>query len=257
MPMNPNGLLGKFLHQRIHARWKAAARNAGHAELGTLRAWRQQARALRPLLHEVCHAGDSRLALPRIGSNIFPRPPGTDWFWRPAAWRGGLLPRGLAPARNKARLGDQVAVFHDCPLNEVALSQRRNRREDDLAPFGLALEIFNFQGSFLSLVIDLPPEVCADLQKKHLIQLGAVIDRERPITVLARLNVKHGPNTEQVLLTLPDDTAETQVAFDLAYSQLNEKRAERMWLDLMFENPRMNRIDLRDLTVCRYPRAAL
>lgn len=257
MKLNPNELLGRFLHHRALARWKTAARNAVHADTSSLRIWRQQARQLRPLLHEVTHIGDNRLALPRIGSQTFPRPPGTDWSWRPRAWRGALSPRGITPAHNKAKLSDELTVFHDCPLNEVALIQHRNQRDDDLAAYGVGLEVFSFQGNFLSLVVDLPQDVCKGLEKRHLIRLSAVIDREKPIKILARLNVKHGPNTEQVLLTLPDEGPETEVEFDLAYSQLNEKRAERMWLDLMFESPWMNRINLRDLTLCRHPRAAL
>lgn len=257
MALNPNGLLGRLLHQRALTRWKNAARNASDAELATLRALRQQARQLRVPLQELGHVADHRLSLPRIGSTTFARPSGTDWSWRPQAWRGALGQRGIAPAENKMKLGHEVAVFHDCPTSAVSLRQMRNNRDHDLAPFGLSLEIYQFDGSFLSVVIDVPTSSCTNLQKRHLIRLAAVIEREHPIRIYARLNVKHGPNTEQVLLTLPDDQAETMVEFDLAYSQLNEKRAERMWIDLMFENPKMNRIDLRDFNLCRYPRAEL
>ncbi len=47
------------------------------------------------------------------------------------------------------------------------------------------------------------------------------------------------------------------VEFDLGYSDINEKRLERMWLDLIFEGPEMNQINMRDITFCRYPRAEL
>lgn len=257
MQFRPDSLIGRFLHRRALDRWKAAARAAPRAELAALRAQHKQARQLRLPLQELCHVADSRLALPRIGSKTFPRPSGTDWAWRPRAWRGPLAGRGIAPAENKMGLNDEVVIFHDCKRTEVSLCQQRNLRDDDLAPFGLALEVFGFDGNFLSLVIEIPPEICTGLEKRHLIRLAAVIERERPITIMARLNVKHGPNTEQILLTLPDTADEAAVEFDLAYSQLNEKRAEKMWIDLMFQEPAMNRITLRDLTVCRYPRAAL
>lgn len=212
---------------------------------------------MRTPLQELTYIADTRLALPRIGSNTFARPPGTDWSWRPQVWRGALPERGAAPALNKMKLGPDITVFHDCGTSEISLRQIRNTRDQDLAPFGVTLEVFGFDGSFLSLVLDLPEGVCTDLKKRHLIRLAATVDREYPIRIFARLNVKHGPNTEQILLTLPDDRAETEVEFDLAYSQLNEKRAERMWIDLMFENPRMNKITLRDLNICRYPRAEM
>jgi hypothetical protein len=47
------------------------------------------------------------------------------------------------------------------------------------------------------------------------------------------------------------------VEFDLAYSNLNEKRVESAWIDLIFESPQMNRVALRDLTLSRRRRAQL
>ena len=83
------------------------------------------------------------------------------------------------------------------------------------------------------------------------------IETERPIEIFARLNIRHGPNTEQLVRELPHDAPGTLVEFDLAYSRLNEKRVERAWLDLIFETPDMNQVTLRDLTFARYRRAAL
>ena len=47
------------------------------------------------------------------------------------------------------------------------------------------------------------------------------------------------------------------VEFDLAYTKMNEKRIERMWVDLIFVGPEMNQIILRDVTFSRRPRAEL
>lgn len=257
MAINPDGTIGQFLHKRTLTRWLDAASNASDAELATLRAQRQQARQLRSPLQELTRIADIRLALPRIGSNTFARPAGTDWAWRPQQWRGALSERGIAPVRNKDRLGHDLTVFHDCPVGEIAISQIRNTRDDDLAAYGISLEVFSFTGNFVSLVLDVPKGVCEGLRKQHLIQLAVTLDRESPVKAFARLNVKHGPNTETVLETLPDDQTETVVEFDLGHSQLNEKRVGQMWIDLMFENPYMNRITLRDLNICRFPRAEL
>ncbi len=257
MAISPDSLIGRFIHRRMLARWRNAARDAVNAELGTLRTQRQQARQLHAPLQELKHTADTRLALPRIGSTTFPRPAGTNWAWRPKAWRSSIAICGVAPAVHKSSFGDEITLFHDCPKSELSLVQRRNTEAADLAPFGLRLEVYHFAGSYLSLVVEIPPASCEGLQKRHLIQLGAVITRESPIKIYARLNVKHGPNTEQILMTLPDDGPETVVEFDLAYSQLNEKRAERMWVDLMFENPVMNQITIRDLNFSRYPRAEI
>ena len=47
------------------------------------------------------------------------------------------------------------------------------------------------------------------------------------------------------------------VEFDLAYSNMNERRVEAAWIDLIFEGPEMNQIVLRDLTFSRRPRAQI
>jgi hypothetical protein len=78
---------------------------------------------------------------------------------------------------------------------------------------------------------------------------------EKPLEIFARLNIKHGPNTEQVVRELPLNEKVPMVEFDLAYTKLNEKRIDNMWLDLIFEGPQMNQVTLRDLTLSRRPRA--
>ena len=109
----------------------------------------------------------------------------------------------------------------------------------------------------MSLVLDLPPAAAEQLKKRHLIRLEAVLEMERPLQVFARLNVRHGPNTEQMLRELPPGDSALAVEFDLAYTELNEKRVERLWVEFLFEDPAMTQIMLRDVTLCRFPRAEL
>ena len=257
MSANRQSLLDRLLHKRMVERWKRAAQSADDAELTLLRIQRQQARQLRAQIDALAHVADSRLALPRIGSNTFYRPGGTLWAWRPQLWRGPLVQRGIAAAESKTKLGDEVTLFHDCEISELTLRQIRNTRERDLAPFGLRMDVFRFDGSFLSIVLDFPKEAVTDLKRRHLIRMTSIIEAEHPIEVFARLNIRHGPNTEQIVLELPVKREEVVVEFDLAYSDLNEKRIEHAWVDLIFEGPEMNQVTIRDVTFCRYPRAEL
>jgi len=117
--------------------------------------------------------------------------------------------------------------------------------------------VFRFDGSFLSLVIDAPADACEGLQRRHIVRVNAIVEIEKQIEVFARLNIKHGPNTEQLVLELPIGEDDVMVEFDLGYSEINEKRIERVWLDLIFESPEMNQVTIRDLTFCRYPRAEI
>ncbi len=119
------------------------------------------------------------------------------------------------------------------------------------------MDVFRFDGSFLSLAIDLPDDAVQGLKLRHLIRLTMIVEMEKPLEIFARLNVKHGPNLEQIVRELPLADQEVMVEFDLAYTRMNEKRVEKLWIDLIFEGPEMNQIILRDVTLTRRPRAEL
>jgi hypothetical protein len=250
-------LIDRLTQRRGVRRWRRAAEAAAHVDLVALRQLRGHARRLRRQIDRVIHVADGRLALPLIGSDTIQKPLGSDWGYRPQAWRGPLGRPGAVAVENGTRIGDEVTVFHDCRVPEITLRQLRNTREADLAPFGLRMDVFRFDGSFLSLAIDLPPEAVAGLERRHLIRLALIVEMERPLELFARLNVKHGPNVEQTVREIPAQGGEAIVDFDLAYTSLNEARVEKMWLDLIFEGPEMNEVILRDVALSRRPRLDL
>ncbi|MFB9151428.1 DUF6478 family protein [Roseovarius ramblicola] len=250
-------LLDTVLHRRAVRVWRRAAQEAPGMSLDELRRLRSRSARLSHFVQEARAVAEHRLALPVVGSTAFPRPHGTDWSWRPEIWRLPLPVPGMASAQSRAMMGREVTLFHDCSRSELSLRQVRNTREADLAPYGLRMDSFAFDGSFLSLVIDLPQEAVEGLTKRHLIRLDTIVELEKPLDIFARLNIRHGPNTEQIVRELPLTTQENTVEFDLAYSSINEKRIERGWIDLIFETPAMSQVTLRDVTFSRRPRAAL
>ena len=183
--------------------------------------------------------------------------PGTEWVWRPDLWKGPISTPGVAAVATRAQICDGATIFHDCRRTELTVRQIRNTREEDIAPFGFRMDVFRFDGSFLSLVLDLPPEAAQGLKLRHLIRFDVIVEMEKPLEIFARLNIKHGPNVEQIVRELPLNEEEVMVEFDLAYTKVNEKRIEKLWVDLIFEGPSMNQIILRDVTLCRRPRAEL
>jgi hypothetical protein len=245
------------MHRRVSSRWSELARRAETTGLHRLRQQRTMARELRQHLDTLIHVAENRLALPLIGNATFRKPHGSDWSWRPELWRGPLPVPGMSSVKDRSMLGGEVTLFHDCRFSELTLRQLRSHRESDLAPYGVRMDVFKFDGSFLSLVIDLPTEAVAGLTKNHLIRMETVVEMEKPLEIFARLNIKHGPNTEQMVRELPLHEEEIMVEFDLAYSRLNEKRIERAWIDLIFEGPEMNQVTIRDVTFSRRPRAEL
>ena len=247
--------IGRLLHKRMLGRWGRLADAAEGMDAENLRALRVRARAIRRELDRIILEADHRLALPVIGSNAMRKPLGTDWAWRPDLWRAAIAAPGTASAAAQTTVCEGTSVFHDCRKSELTLRQIRNTREADIAPFGFRMDVFKFDGSFLSLVVDLPQEAVTGIKLRHLIRVDVNVELEKPLEIYLRLNVKHGPNLEQIVRELPLNEDEVMVEFDLSYSKINEKRVERMWVDLIFEGPEMNQIILRDVTFSRRPRA--
>ncbi|WP_170574340.1 DUF6478 family protein [Ruegeria atlantica] len=250
-------LLDRYNHRRVVDRWRKALRKADATPDMQLRLQRDDARKLRTLLDMLIQEADNRLTHPRIASSQIPKPLSTDWSWRPDLWRMPLSRPGAASAPRKTQMDRQATLFHDCHLAEIGIRQTRNTRDTDLAPYGMQVEVFGFSGSFLSLSVELPPEASQGFTRQHLVRVDTLIESELPLEVFARLNIQNGPNTEQVLRKLDLSSQSCSIDFDLAHLPLNEARLEKIWLDLIFENPRMNRVKMRDLTFCRHHRADL
>lgn len=249
--------VAQISQQRTLRRWRRLAGKARGMDITELRSARARARALKLPVTELIHIADSRLMLPMVGADAMQSPANSDWTYRPEIWRQPVTPRGMAALPTKLKLGNEAKVFHDCKTSELIIRQLRNARPEDLAPFGLQLEVFSFDGSFLSVALDLPNEAALGMRKKHLLRMDVIVEAEKPLKIFARLNIKHGPNTEQVVRELPLDQGEVMVEFDLAYANLNEKRVCHMWVDLIFDDPQMNQVTLRDVTFSRQPRAEL
>jgi hypothetical protein len=249
-------LIDRLAERRTVRLWTRAADAAAAADLAVLKAMRGRARRARAELDRLLAVAETRLALPMLGSNAMHRPLGADWLWRPSPWREPLAPRGRAGLDRRTELGPGAALFHDCPLAETAYRQERNARPGDLAPFGLAIEVLGFRGSFLSLALDLPPGAVEGLTRRHVFGLELDFEADRAVGGFARLNVKHGPNTEQMVAQIGGGGGAT-AEFDLATVRLNERRVEKLWLDLIFQDPAYSRFALRDLVMSRRRRAEM
>ena len=235
--------------------WERQSRNASTMDLAELHDLRTRARLIHNRINKLNHIAVFRLTLPVIGSKAIKKPQGTEWAHRPEAWSGPVNPSGMSSVASKSKIGNELALFHDCNASEMTLRQVRNNREEDLAPFGIRLDVFKFEGSFLSLAVEMPDTAVEGLKKEHIIRLTLIVDSERPQEMFARLNLRHGPNTEQIVRELDLSTREMFVEFDLFYTNFKEVRAQSLWFDLIFESPSMNQITIRDISVIRRRRA--
>lgn len=255
------GRIAQFLegwHQRrTEGRWERLADTAAELDSFELRALRAEARGMRRQLDRVLQVADARLAVPTLAAGLPQMPLGTDWVWRPDLWRGALCEAGAVAATDRTALGEGVALYHDCPLGEIVVRQVRNDKPEDRAPYGLAIEVFGFKGRFLSLALNLPAAAVEGLKSRHLVRAEMVIDCDSTVKAFTRLNIKNGPNVAQPVSAMPEAGRDKVAEFDLAYADLNDRRIERAWLDLILNEAAMTRIVIRDLVVSRRPRAEL
>lgn len=247
------------LIERTHLRRTARAvdriaTRLRNADMTHLRDLRSEVRGLHARLSDALREADLRLARARAARPT--RPPLSDWAWRPDPFHADLgLPVLVAPDSG-AVLAEGMRVFHDGRNVECALRQRRAGRRAP-APYGLALDMFGFDGSYISVSIDLPSSGLDGLSRRHVVRLETAMRSETAVGVSARLNVRHGPNTDHQLRDIAFEDGHGVAEFDLGYTEIDEARIEKAWIDLILSRPAMTRIEIMDLVLSRYPRAEI
>ncbi|WP_298438096.1 DUF6478 family protein [uncultured Jannaschia sp.] len=253
-------LIDALRRQRAADAWRAAAGAVTTMRTTDLAALGPVARDVAAQARRIADASEARMKRPRMDEDGIARPAQCDWAWRPLPWSAALDPACISGAAGGTTLAPGVTLFHDCPLSEITLRQRRSTDPLAVAPYALSLDALRFDGSFLSLALDLPPDGATTLRTSHIVRVTLTLRRERPAEMFVRLNVRHGPNTEQLVSELsPGNRPDSPVTaeFDLGFQEINPTRLEHAWIDLIFERPAMNRVDIADMTVTRRPRADL
>ncbi|NHF74686.1 DUF6478 family protein [Paracoccus xiamenensis] len=251
--------IDRLQRQRVQAQWARLSEGTAGLRTGRISYLRDEAAILRRTLDRFLRQSDQRLAVSRADLKDVVLPGGTDWRWRPEFLSVPARPSGVAAPENAARLGESVAIWHDCAHRALMLRQVPNARATDLAAFGLRVEVMGFSGSFLSLSIDLPPAALQGLTRDYIIRLETTTESESAQEIYFRLNIGNGPNTEELLRHLGGTQAgqvnQTVTEFDLASTQMNEKRLDKIWLDVIFEKPQMNSVTIREMILSRHLRA--
>lgn len=182
--------------------------------------------------------------------------PGTDWRWRPASLSGAIQPASLHEPGTGCGFGSELTLWHDCPQCALSVRQLGGTGQPEYA---LQFETGPFGGEYLSVSMDLPGELLADLGRSHVLRLDGALSAAAPIIVYARLNLVQGPNTASILRQMGDPIDGQGVLrlaeFDLAYADLSSRAMDRAWLDLILQAPGQNIVTLHDLIMSRHPRA--
>lgn len=196
------------------------------------------------------------------GSDLagLPFPAGTDWKWRPAVFTGSLPAIGVSAPESGSYVAPDLVVWHDIKDNLLSVRQIHRNQHDGLPPYGVQFDSFapRDQG-YIALTFDLPAEALEDLDKNFVLRVMSVTGAALSAQIYLRLNVEHGPNIEQELRhldkALDGKTVSLITEFDLGFVEMNPRRMQKIWLDVIVERPEFNSFALRDLVVSRHLRA--
>ncbi|MDJ0993554.1 MAG: DUF6478 family protein [Dinoroseobacter sp.] len=184
---------------------------------------------------------------------------GEIWATRPKPWSQSALARHFVGSATGTEIAPSLTLYHDCPLAQLTLRQLIAAPSSP-APFILKVDVLHFEGSFLSLCLNLDDPETSDWHKDDVIRVSLQAEMETGLPIYARLNLKQGPNVLQQLAGFGFGDASHgrhTVGFDLAYAGLSQNPVEAAWVDLILEKPSMNAVTLHDVTLSRSKRADL
>ena len=252
MASQRRNFLTQLAERRLLARWTDMADRADRMAPSELRDLQLH---LRPLAVEL--ARFERRATTRLNgrADVIRKPRGTDWAFRPKLWNQKLDQKTQSFVGSPTSLDDETTLFHDCDLSEIALRQEPTRNPEALSPFDMRLEVMHFNGSFLSLSIDLPDTVLKGLDAQHMIEVVPDLVMDRPSLAYMRLNLRHDQEAKEILQNISPEAPSNPVTFDLSYANIEPRMVDKIWLDVIFPDPAMNLFTLSDLTLTRRPRA--
>lgn len=243
-----------FIDNQLSKIWMQRADQVPHMDLVSLKSLRRRARSQMSALSDFSKAADARFAGELSKARAPSAPDGSDWKLRPELWTQKSPRPGWAPVKNNDWLGHEIQVFHDCPREQIIVRQHPGISQDEMAPYEVDLEIFDFSGSFLSMVYNFPAEAVKQLSRRHIIRVEIEGTTDTSLSAYVQLNVKHGPNVEQMVVDF--DLAKPEpMDFDLAYTSINDKRVEAVWTAIILNRPGMSAISFKDFVCSRRLRA--
>lgn len=181
----------------------------------------------------------------------FQVPPKTQWGFTPSL-QSGITQDGISGTiLTGTSLGPQVTLHHEGDGATFSIQQ-----PDDYGD-GLVFEFSDFTGDYFSLAFELPIEGVMALGRQDLLRLNLRTHASEPLKAYARLNLCHGPNTEQIVRMIDVGQGESFAEFDIFYTEFEQKRAASAWIDLIINDPAHKTIALEEVVILCRVRACL
>lgn len=181
----------------------------------------------------------------------FQIPPKTQWGFT-ASLQNGITQDGISGTiLTGTSLGPHVTLHH------AGDGAKFSVRQPDEYSGGLVFEFSEFTGDYFSLAFELPIEGVMALGRQDLLRLNLRTHASEPLKAYARLNLCHGPNTEQIVWMIDVGEGESFAEFDIFYTEFEQNRAASAWIDLIINDPAHKSIALEEVVILRRVRACL
>ena len=117
-----------------------------------------------------------------------------------------------------------MKLFHYAQYAQITSRQIKQTAYQDAPAFGLSLDVYEFNGGYISLEIRLPHCVTDTLSHRHLIRMHWLLTLRNPLRAFARVNIENGLNTANIIVPLPINTETEWAQFDLSTVKFAERR---------------------------------
>lgn len=179
----------------------------------------------------------------------FDLPPKTQWGYTPRLWSssaheisGNIL--------TGTELAENVTLHHDGTGSNFTI-------KPPLENVGLDFEFDNFNGSFISIAFGFPETAAKSIGRHDLLRISMNSNADESFQAYARLNLRHGPNNEQIIRMIDIGDGESFAEFDIFYTEFEPSRASDAWIDLIVNEPGGRKFSLTDVVIIRRVRASL
>lgn len=170
------------------------------------------------------------------------------WTIRPECLLAPLRPAALTDPPSGAAFGEGLRLHHDGKRAAFTVSQRPARGGGQGPRYEFFFESYEFDGAFFSLTVDAPEELRRPRRDERIaVRLDMVA--AWALKGYARLVIRGKDGEETLFAEASFGDGERRFDFDLAFVPFDLGPTDAIWLDLIFDRPRMAEFEIRDLTL--------
>lgn len=178
-----------------------------------------------------------------------------EWTYRPDIF---TLPQDQTIWTNPAsglKPGDGLSVYHDSDGGAFTLAQRPARGKGNSLRYELFFESYEFRGSYLSLVMGVPDHVRRP-KAGEVLAVEIDLAASRHVKAFMRLNMKATQTSDVLHADGTIGEGRARFEFDMSFAAFEPTDQDQLWLDIIFDRPRMVEMSIRDLTLSLTSRGA-